>query len=101
MPLLPGGPQCWLLGAIPYPGSVLLVLRDDQKQDLTSSTGGGATGYSRTKVQVADTLRKMWASLLGMDAADIGLEDGFFTLGGDSLSVVSLFCAFGQSIQEY
>lgn len=36
------------------------------------------------------SMQKLWASVLSLDLADLGLEDDFFGLGGDSISVMKL-----------
>jgi amino acid adenylation domain-containing protein/non-ribosomal peptide synthase protein (TIGR01720 family) len=50
------------------------------------ATQSGRAPESETEKTLAD----MWASILGIDASTIGVEDNFFKLGGDSVSAMKL-----------
>ena len=49
----------------------------------------------RTEMEL--TLQKLWAEVLGLEPATIGIEDSFFRLGGDSISAMKLVVAVTSS----
>ncbi|MGW4631045.1 condensation domain-containing protein, partial [Streptomyces rubiginosohelvolus] len=53
--------------------------------DYTSATATRAPGTPLEK-----TLTTLFADVLGLDAARVGVDDGFFALGGDSISSIVL-----------
>jgi amino acid adenylation domain-containing protein/non-ribosomal peptide synthase protein (TIGR01720 family) len=50
------------------------------------ATKSGRAASTETEMQLA----RMWAAVLGVEAASIGVEDNFFKLGGDSISAMKL-----------
>ncbi|KAJ6789651.1 hypothetical protein PWT90_05590 [Aphanocladium album] len=57
-------------------------------QQLTDMCGGGS--QRRKKLPAEKQIQDIWARLLNISPADIGLEDSFFQLGGDSLTAMKV-----------
>ncbi|KAL9594214.1 MAG: hypothetical protein Q9219_007157 [cf. Caloplaca sp. 3 TL-2023] len=49
-----------------------------------------ATTGRRPKTEIQITLQQLWAKVLSMDAQQIGLDDDFLILGGNSLAAIKL-----------
>ncbi|WP_345017456.1 amino acid adenylation domain-containing protein, partial [Streptomyces shaanxiensis] len=74
------------LDAIPLTNSGKVDHRALPAPDRTTYAGGGPRTAPRTPVE--KRLAAIWCELLGVD--DVGVEDGFFDLGGDSLRAVRM-----------
>lgn len=53
-------------------------------------TSSGQDGARRPLTEDEQTMQKLWAEVLEVDAESIGPEDNFFQLGGDSISAMKL-----------
>ncbi|MEW1601535.1 amino acid adenylation domain-containing protein, partial [Streptomyces sp. NPDC093808] len=51
---------------------------------------GPADGGRAPRTPDEETLRRVFAELLGVDARNVGMDDGFFALGGDSIMSIQL-----------
>jgi tyrocidine synthetase-3 len=70
-----------------------IPLNPNGKVDLKALPGPvvtGAKGYMAPRNDRERVLVDIWARVLGIDAAAIGIEDDFFQLGGHSLNVTTL-----------
>lgn len=66
---------------------------------LTMNESRGSESKERTMTDTEKRLFKIWKSILNVH--DIGLQDNFFDLGGDSLSASELFLAIEEQFQVH
>jgi amino acid adenylation domain-containing protein/thioester reductase-like protein len=57
----------------------------------TGGSGGGAPEDDRPWTPIEVGVARLWAEVLDVDPDEVGLEDGFFDLGGNSLLAARLF----------
>lgn len=63
----------------------------EQLADLAS--GRSLTAYQEPSTDAERQLQRLWASVLGVEAQSISAHDGFFRIGGDSVSAIRLVAA--------
>ncbi|KAK2802388.1 Non-ribosomal peptide synthetase nps1 [Emmonsiellopsis sp. PD_5] len=76
-----------------YNGDGSLVFKG-KKEDAVKSTSAPAKRDRKTLLPATTTkqrkLQKLWSRVLGVEEEEVGLNDSFFDLGGDSISAMKL-----------
>ena len=68
---------------------------DDRALARHTVTGARPDGYLPARTPMERLLARIWAELLGV--AEVGVDDDFFTLGGDSLRAVTLLARIREA----
>ncbi|KAF4121626.1 fusarinine C synthase [Geosmithia morbida] len=75
-------------------GEIVLTGSADAKPDAISGAGAGGAARPAKRVSASSRkqkkLRSLWSRVLRIPEEDIGLNDSFFNLGGDSISAMKL-----------
>ncbi|KAI1273293.1 nonribosomal peptide synthetase [Xylaria sp. FL0933] len=69
-------------------GASLLIRGLAQDDDARRTAGERPTNKRQPQSASERQMREIWARVLKMDAAGIGMDDNFFELGGDSIAVM-------------
>ncbi|MBC6367517.1 non-ribosomal peptide synthetase [Algoriphagus sp. AK58] len=84
------------LDKLPLTGSGKTDRKALPEPDASIKTG---TEFVMPKTETEKWLVKLWASVLGLNSEEIGINDDFFSLGGNSLRCVQLVGRIGQTFQ--
>ncbi|KAL2132502.1 hypothetical protein VTI74DRAFT_3721 [Chaetomium olivicolor] len=66
------------------------VLPAEQLYEFTGSSAAPDVTLEKPHSEIEVALSKLWASVLGVELATISRQDGFFLIGGDSVSCMKL-----------
>ena len=67
-----------------------IPLEHDAPSTQESSSAGSGFVTTRSLSEIQQEMRALWAEILEIDGEDVGDEDNFFRLGGDSISAMRL-----------
>lgn len=68
--------------------AALALTHEQLKQYLLSTVGDGAKRPPQTAMEIK--LQRLWAATIGIPEEEIGLDDSFLQVGGDSVSAIRL-----------
>jgi polyketide synthase PksJ len=67
---------------------------------LPSPEGTAAAGYTAPQDEMEEQLSAIWAEVLGIDRAAVGVDHNFFELGGNSIKIIKLSQQISKAFEQ-